>query len=32
MLSEQSHSMKYSVQVRLDNVDKSGMDYANIIH
>ena len=23
MLSEQSHSMKYSVQVRLDNVGKS---------
>ena len=32
MLSEQSHSMKYGVRVRLDNVDKSGMDYANIIH
>ena len=32
MLSEQSHSMKYRVQVRLDNVDKSGISYANIIH
>ena len=31
-LSEHSHSTKYSVQVRLDYVDKSGMDYANIIH
>ena len=31
-LREHSYSTIYNAQVRVDNVDKSGVNYANIIH